>query len=600
MLQHERLKITNGVRMQIKKELLSLYFIITFCGLLFMYLFTEKVIARSSTDDYLSQCSTYQYFNNVNELKKASGFSSRLVATRGYFNIDDNGGAYYRIVESTDKTIDGIFVLKLDCGKYAELQYDSKTILNVACAGVFPNESISEKLNRLIYSATNKIYGIQFNDGTYTLDKPVYLDSLNFYGTGNTELSVSSLFHTNDDKVMLTEQYTDKTFKLSFKNIDFSFETCSNHTLQGREIVFLALHNISSCVIDNCNIVARPSDENGAYMPVDLLWFRFSEAHRNITITNSRFINMTGILYPASNDVTLTGGCLWFTGHSEQSKISNINISNCYFETTVNDEAVAIWSGKCSDISIKNSTIKTYSHNNNNMVTLNDGRFNNVLFDNVNFEAAVPTCYMFKASKLMDNSSVSFRRCHFKASSTKSDNNFSVLEISDSVSANKIIIDHCNVCLDNQTSYRGVITSISSEDTDICMTNCKVVGQYTYGIVVFDNTRNVSFSCKSNILKTSGHLMELKNSHLSNFEISNNDIYCSISAVIDNSGSFNYVLSNNTINQPGIVICLNQVNSVDSKSHLTIVSNSISDGEQIIPFFSNSNISQNDFMYVTP
>ena len=91
------------------------------------------------------------------------------------------------------------------------MNYNAQTVLNVACAGIFPNTEISNTLNSLIASSVNKIEGIQFNDGTYILDSPVYLDSISYLGTQYTTLSVSKDFQTNDDKI-ITSPSIDGTF----------------------------------------------------------------------------------------------------------------------------------------------------------------------------------------------------------------------------------------------------------------------------------------------------------------------------------------------------------------------------------------------------
>lgn len=542
-------------------------------------------------------------YNDISEMKNANLKSGSIVSTKGYYEQNDNGYATYIITNNPTYPIDNTFVIPLTNGLYAEMQFTSDSIINVASAGIDPNNCNSDALNTLIHNVFyNGAKGIKFNDGTYVIDKPILLESLDYYGDSNTTISVGNNFSTPDDKIIYTLPNSNSNYNLVFDSINFLFETTNSHPLHDKETVFLALHNIDSCLINNCSIISRPSSENGDFMKVDNLWFRFSEKHKNITIKNSSILNLTGSAYKGNASDILVGGVIWITGKGNSSSISNVLLENVNMETTTTDEAFAMWNGHFSNIKIKNCSLHNYAHLSHNLITLANGLFTDVVFDNMNAIVNAPTSYVFKTYAILENSNINLTNCNVKIDNNSTDDlNYSIILTSSNTSNTIYTINSSTFDISNTSKYRSFITVTNANDTNYSFNNCSVSGLLTYGFAFLEKTNHIDMSCSSTYINTKNVLMNLKRAYNCNLDFNNNQIDSKITTVVNVEGDFNYEFSNNTItaNNPGSIISTNQLRNISSKSNLVLSQNYLANGKTPSIYQTNCNVPEETYLTVT-
>ena len=150
----------------------KLFTILLFSTLFSIFILDLPVSANGKTHNKI-------FLENIQALKSSDLKEGSFVKTLGYITKQDNGGADYFITSHPDYPVDDIFVIKTSGNKYAQMLFDQTSMINVACAGIFPSSNISDNLNKLISQSEGKVSGIQFNSGKYYLDKAVALRSLN-------------------------------------------------------------------------------------------------------------------------------------------------------------------------------------------------------------------------------------------------------------------------------------------------------------------------------------------------------------------------------------------------------------------------------------
>lgn len=114
---------------------------------------------NAQVEEYRKETETkITYFNTVKEMKESTKIKNgQVVTTLGYYNINDGGGATYKI---TNNAPNG-FYETLNNGLYAILIHD--TILNVLQLGVKQNIDQTDVINNILLKTKN----LYFPTGTY-------------------------------------------------------------------------------------------------------------------------------------------------------------------------------------------------------------------------------------------------------------------------------------------------------------------------------------------------------------------------------------------------------------------------------------------------
>ena len=449
----------------------------------------------------LNRSNSTSTLDDIESLKKADLAVDTIVTTKGYSHSGDNGGAKYIIKSSPDYKVDNIFVIPMQNGTYAQMVFQPNDIINVACAGIQPENRIASQLNTLISSAEGKVKGIKFGNGNYMLEDRISLRSLDYIGSGHTQLSVCTDFAPGDDRIILTKPDSKHPkFTMNFRDIDFVMETTASHPLKSKEIKLLSLHEIDGCNISNCNFYAYPAANDGGFMKVDLLWFKHSNEIKNINIEHCTFSNLTG----QNASGTIVGGCLWICGQTDTYDTwrGNIQISDCNFESTVNDESIAIWRGDYHNIKVDNCTFTNHSHANSNVIALYGGTFNDVAFTNCVFNLNTSSTYVIKLTQLINESSVEYNNLTFNLNSGISETvnkNISLFYTgADYGEANNaplnVDINGLTVNASSDTAYRVLVVVSKTSNKNYTITNSTVNVKLSQGMKFLNNAPNNTVS----------------------------------------------------------------------------------------------------------
>jgi len=489
-------------------------------------------------------------FDSISELKKCDLNVGDICITKGYYKENDLGSAQYVIVSGYFED-NGITYHKLDNGLYANLLINNETF-NVMEAGIQVNTRVSEKLNEILELLEGKASIIQFNDGRYLIDSVIYLKSFNYYGTGTTEFYVEHDFdRKNDDKIFTTNVSYEAGIltSLSFKGINFLFETSQGHTMQEYETIFIQLTGIEYCLIEDCSIISRQAEKYGIPMAIDNLWFRNGDA-KNITIKNLVSRNLTST---ENDNVHRIGGCIWFWGNNKYT-ISNVSVSDSIFETTATDENLSIWECYGENIEFKNCDFINGMHDSDNLISVNGTRCSNLVFRGCNFYVNTPTLRVFKASN--DFADLQIVECNFYLNSGNNDiwgKQFAVFDFS-GINHNENVLEssmyeiqQCKILSTKETFYNSCVTG---DNVNINIYKNDIEANLSSGLLWIENTC-INAKIEENKIDTmaSKNFITIKNleSAVSSIDVKNNTIVQSIHGVMAGDIAIQYMVENNVL-----------------------------------------------------
>ncbi|SDB46774.1 hypothetical protein SAMN02910298_02347 [Pseudobutyrivibrio sp. YE44] len=415
------------------------------------------------------------HFTTLEQMTFSNVEAGTIATTDGLYKANDGGAAKYTISDTPTGKADGVFEIKLLNGKYANLMYDSSQPLNVALFNVFPGRASTDSINTAINMVKGKASGLQFNPGTYYIDKQIKLDSMAYYGN-NTTLEVSDNFISKGVSVITTKNTTDD-FSIELHGLNLHWEIKPSQTLQGNgkyDTMLMALFNTQHVVIDSCKFEAI--NNAGIDRKVSLLWFKQPKYIKNVTITNSSFENRTGITLSTTDH--WMGGCLWFSGTKDSlCTVDNINISNCNVHTTLADEAICFWFVNATNVHLSDCTISNEHCNNDNVLAFVDGAFNNVSVQRTTFNVISPSMYLTKMGNLWGTSHIKYDACTFNVSGqnlTPYKNAvalFFLYHDKSGITLNEtssLLINNCKFNSLNSTGqYRSIIIAYGVNDRDI-------------------------------------------------------------------------------------------------------------------------------------
>ncbi|WP_022762957.1 leucine-rich repeat protein [Butyrivibrio sp. AD3002] len=548
-------------------------------------------------------------YDSLNDLLAADIPVGTVVSVKGYASAGDGGAASYQITDSApDKNI---FYTKMKNKKYAQLILTDT--INVAQVGIFPTTDISERLNLLITSsvASGVVSTIQFNDGVYTLDKTIYLKSLNYKGTGNTTLSVSKSYRSGSNRIMYTVPgETSPTFSLTFSDINFYMETTKDHPLKDKQVVILSLSEIDGCKITNCNFYAAPAKKNGGFMQVDLVWFKHSRKLNNVEVSNCSFRNLTGMGYEGNITDTLVGGCLWFCGKENtlDSTLENLSVHDCDFETTLTDEILAFWRGNYRNVSVYNCNFKNHTHDCHNIFTLFNGSFKDTSIKNCTFNLSAACVRVCKVMRLAGETEVVFDGITFDLDSgvTDTKRNSSIFftgpdseETTGEYPAN-VTVKNCITNSKNGTVYRTFLDVPETSLKTYNVSDCTLEMPFTTGVLSMKKGKKNTVNISSCVINTNDYLTSLTQTEACRVSFCNNTIKNKINAGIYNSASLFYKFSGNTCTyaEKGTVLSCKNL----SKEDFVVLyneGNNYPSGTKINEFYINNKLKADDIVVRT-
>ena len=480
-------------------------------------------------------------FSTIKELANSDLPVGTIVKTEGYNNAGDNGSAKYIITDSPEYKTDNIFVMQTRNKKYAQLLFDPNSYINVAAAGIQPNDNISSKLNSFMYFCNNRVKGISFGSGTYYIDSTLHLTNLTLKGTGNTDLVVSHDFAGSGSTVI-----NSASANVSFEGINFIYHTDSTHPLANRESVFISLGNTSHTVINNCTFTAE-NDSPGTNIAIDLLWFNHASSVENVTISNCTFKNLNG---SNADDSVLRGGCLWFCGPSGTTNcnFSNITIANCSFIHTTNDESIGMWNGQFNNITIKGNSIHIKDHTSNNILSCFKGGFHNVEITNNKFRTSSIAKSAVKLELLDTASSVNISDCEFDfdypSADPYSETQSIILHTGDSAGST-VTFNHNTVSTPSNTKYRSLINCKNNSNIAYTVTNNQITCPLVYGLIYINTCQDIDTDIRDNTVDNSAYIATTSNCSDSSLNVSGNTISSTNTILVKGSTTLDYGLSGN-------------------------------------------------------
>ncbi|MCR4689756.1 MAG: hypothetical protein K5739_00205 [Lachnospiraceae bacterium] len=545
------------------------------CRRIFLRLCAAVILAVMMLPALPRQAFAAARYDTLQKLLEADLPAGTTATTKGYASATDQGGATFKIVD--EATADNVFIYKMKNQKFAQMELTDT--LDVAKVGIFPGEKISDQFSKLLQNGVKhkEIKTLSFKAGEYFINKPVELQSFNYQGVRGadgqpkTKFSVSKDYEVHSAMILYTRPVLGNTFAMNFSDITFSMELTKDHPLHDLQVVLLAPCGVTQCKIDHCNFISYQSETNGGFIMTDLLWFKHS-ANQNVEVSNCSFKNLSAStkdpqLKEELKDQNLVGGCLWMCGTAGtiDRRMENINIHDCEFETTVNDEIIAIWRGRYNNLTIKDCTFRNFDHYNNNILALYGGKFTNTLVKDCTVNLEAPSLYCFKANSMTESSEFTFDHIVFNCISgeTNTDKKNVCLiytgadskEIDQSFGPikGKVYIKNCvaqnkkSGNVDTGTKYRHFAGISGSSQKTYEITGCDLNMPFTGGVFLMKQGSDNRLSVSSNTIdnKDSNWLGNVENAKYSKLFVRNNEIAGKLSVVIKPNAQLFYNFSNN-------------------------------------------------------
>lgn len=205
-------------------------------------------------------------YNNVNDMKNATNLvNGSFVKTYGFYNINDGGGAFYKIRNvTTSDVIDNASLIAINENLVAELIINNS--LNILQIGVNPKEDITsylQLLNNII--PKYKIKEINFPSFEYILNGYVTYNNLsdcvfNFAGKITAKSSAShftkSLLFTECNNITINNYNITSTLD----QYEQAPTGTTKHSYDGSNRIGIATYKSSNLYFNNCNFENMDSD----------------------------------------------------------------------------------------------------------------------------------------------------------------------------------------------------------------------------------------------------------------------------------------------------------------------------------------------------
>ncbi len=505
--------------------------------------------------------------SNISELKTMDLEVGSTVQTEGYNEAGDNGGATYIITDSPEYNADNVFVIPVKNKKYAQMVIGADDLLNVACAGIYPDTKISSKFNTLVYLVSGRVRGVQFNSGTYYLESAIYLKSMEMHGTGETLISVSPDYSTKRYGIFTN---SDSSASFTIEGINFEYNSNEDFLLADYETAMFALTNIAYCHVNNCTFTATNAADNNT--GISLLWFRNCEQLENVTIENCKFYDLIG--YASDQDKMLRGGCIWFNGPGNNHGIvfSNINVINCELVHVTSDESIAFWNGDFRDVTIKDVTIKS-EHKTNNVIALHNCSYHNVEFDHVDFNSHCKARTVFLLEYQEAASDISIHNCNFDINAENASPYTDVKNVifvnNDPYASVTNFSDNTVISTDG-TTYGNLITCYASASCEINVIHNTISNPTLYGVVYITNSSDVTAYLYDNTLSGASYICATDKCTNGTLSLIKNRISGGQSLLVKSTTSLNYSVKENDLTNLASSQLITYQSSARASSNITL------------------------------
>lgn len=276
-------------------------------------------------------------FDNVESMKNSTNLINGSYAkTLGYYSINDDGGATYKIRNITNEDIvnDQTIIALSDNNLIAELIYEELNVKQLGCKGDGTTDDTA-KLKNIFENLAKNGDTIYFPKGTYLYNQQITCDkTVRVIGSGYTPIYYDNCVIKNNGNSGLI--FTNKSTVI--KDIDFIGN--ESQTCFGLQILGIRANIINCCFrhFDN-NIGLIIGDEN-TYYNTDIFLIQ------NVVINFCDIgCKMGSAVYNDTNLVDNNAGT-----------ISNLTISSCriglYFKNSNNNNFLSLEIDGCSECGI--------------------------------------------------------------------------------------------------------------------------------------------------------------------------------------------------------------------------------------------------------
>ena len=430
------------------------------------------------------------YFNTVEDMKNATLHEGDVVQTLGFREINDGGGAIYKIVYAPTDLDDGMLIHYLHTSDTLRAHLVTSGYLNVLQCGAH-GDGISDDYS-IINKAMQKGMPLYFPKRTYKLSGPIEIKSdtvIDFNGaTLRCDVSSCICLGLTEEMNNITIKNAKFIGKYGIEIYSYSkniiIENCIFDGMQESSITMdkaISLNGVSDVIIRGCTTGSVQSDNVQSNVVKTSIQIasgtkdKNSVGNSNILITGNKFnsymygINMTSTILDKNTIISNNQfkGFMYKYLDPEQPSVGiqiscnsdSIIISSCGFniyDIGIRVAGVVDVNLGCTDIICDNvQTMYSVLSSSANVVLSGLQKFNGVYDRTAKAVVLVPDGYFFQrmSGVLTLSSDIMFTQL--------SENPVGFYDYSDSLTGS--VIDSRNPATLNQTQYR--VNDIISEDT---------------------------------------------------------------------------------------------------------------------------------------
>ena len=347
------------------------------------------------------------YYDNVATMKLDDTLrEGDTCVTLGYYEINDGGGATYKIIDDSSLEDDGGSIHELNNGLKAELVIKDN-IINILQFGIEKSnpkfneitnvyESVKD-ISNIILLILNKFDQIYIPDGNYFMKSTVTINKkVHIFGGNNTNIYVNPILNIANNKA-------------------------------GYFVCFRLTTGADNSIIENINIYSKnvylsDIDNNATSLISGVTPFENNQTNDN-TFRNLKGYCTNILSIDRSDNITITdcytkdSYIAYFAGGNT---CHNLKIINCEFNQAINTDIYAhnIYLGyKCENVLIKDCILiqEGEESSNNIKVGSNDGESTDVVVKDCYIKTITNDCGLY----IHENSSLSILNCKLEVISKK-------------------------------------------------------------------------------------------------------------------------------------------------------------------------------------
>lgn len=415
-------------------------------------------------------------YNTLNALKNDSKIEDdMLVVTKGYYSINDGGGAFYVVRQITNQdVVDNMFLIALnDTSLVAELIYNDINVKQIGAKG----DGITDDTN-VINIALSKGKNVIFPSGEYLVNESIDITTNNIIVYGNN----STLKPTHSGDCVNVNGNNIEIYNLNINGAcNYGYDLNGNY-----------------CTIKNCNI------NNTLHNAIMI-----TSSHNTIDNVVANLCGWDCVGNYGNASYNIINNCKAIKtkrhGFSTDPTTHHISFINCYCEDVGSPELAeghSCYHFEHSDYGIVNNCKAKYTNNHTNNTTKCNNAFigircyqsNNVLIDNINIIYDENYNPLDVSRPIVVENSQNFQIINSNIINNSADSNVGQIYINSPIELNNNILLNINV--DQSDAYQGYIKKMINNNITL---NNKNYFAYFYYLCENSIIANNNFKGNSNL-----------------------------------------------------------------------------------------------------